>query len=62
MSYSLTVGDYFFPTGESYRINGFSSLLYDRFRTAVRAGIQFSRMPCNMRRNRQSQKQLIRQK
>lgn len=41
MSYSLTVGDYFFPTGESYRINGFSSLLYDRFRTAVRAGIQF---------------------
>lgn len=41
MSYSLTAGEYFFPAGESYRINGFSCLLQDRFRTAFSAGIQF---------------------
>ena len=37
----LTAGEYFFPTEECYRINGFSRLLYDRFRAAVSAGIQF---------------------
>ena len=37
----LTGGEYFFHTRESYRINGFSRLLYDKFRTVVSAGIQF---------------------
>lgn len=41
MGYSLTAGEYFFPAGESYRINDFSRLWQDRFRTAVSAGIQF---------------------
>lgn len=38
---SLTVGEYLFPTGESYKINDFSRLLQDKFRTVVHAGIQF---------------------
>ena len=40
VGYCLTVEEYFFPTGESYRINGFGRLLQDKLRTAVRMGIQ----------------------
>lgn len=40
VGYCLTVEEYFFPTGESYRINGFDRLLQDKLRTAVRMGIQ----------------------
>ena len=37
----LTVGKSFYPTGEHYKINDFSRMLWDKFRTAVSTGIQF---------------------
>ena len=39
--YCLNGGKYFFPAGESYKINNFCRLLQDRFRTVVSAGIRF---------------------
>lgn len=39
--YCLTVGKSFYPTGEHYKINDFSRMLLDKFRTAVSIGIQF---------------------
>ena len=41
--YCLTVGKSFYPTGEHYKINDFSRMLRDKFRTAVSIGIQFFR-------------------
>ena len=39
--YCLTGGTHFLPVGERYRINDFSRLLQNKFRTAVSTGIQF---------------------
>ena len=39
--YCLTGGTHFLPVGERYRINDFSRLLQNKFRTAVSMGIQF---------------------
>lgn len=41
VGYCLTVGEYLFPTVESYGIKDFSRLSKDKLRVAVRMGIQF---------------------
>ena len=41
VGYCLTVGEYLFPTVESYGIKDFSRLSKDKLRIAVRMGIQF---------------------